>query len=203
MKIRTMFSLAAVAGCLSASAALAETHVNVQIGIGNAPPPPVVVVREEPRVVMVPGSAVYVVDDNRWGYDCFHYGVYWYAYRDNYWYRARAWRGPFVSVRTEYVPRAIFSVPDRRWKHHPHGMPPGQARKQAVVVDRRQPTLIERRQPTLVERRQPMLVERRAPVVVDRRTTVVRPASPQKGDKYLVNDVHNRDDGDRHEKHHR
>jgi len=108
MKIRTMFSLAAVAGCLSTSAALAETHVNVQIGIGNAPPPPVVVVREEPRVVMVPGSAVYVVDDNRWGYDCFHYGVYWYAYRDNYWYRARAWRGPFVSVRTEYVPRAIF-----------------------------------------------------------------------------------------------
>jgi len=80
-------------------------------------------------------------------------------------------------------------------------MPPGQARKEAVVVDRRQPTLIERRQPTLVERRQPMLIERRAPVVVDRRTTVVRPASPQKGDKYLVNDVHDRDARD-HEKHH-
>src|SRR5215470_1967789 len=44
MKIRTMFSLAVMAGGLAASAALAETHVNVSIGIGNAPPPPVVVV---------------------------------------------------------------------------------------------------------------------------------------------------------------
>jgi len=142
MKIRTMFSLAVMAGGLAASAALAETHVNVSIGIGNAPPPPVVVVREEPRVVLVPGSAVYVVNDDRWGYDCFHYGVYWYAYRDGFWYRARAWRGPFASVRTEYVPRAIFSVPERRWKNHPHGMPPGQARKEAVIVDRRSPVLV-------------------------------------------------------------
>jgi hypothetical protein len=142
MKIRSMLSLAAVAGCLSASAALAETHVNVSIGIGNAPPPPVVVVREEPRVVLVPGSTVYVVDDNRWGYDCFRYGVYWYAYRDGFWYRSRAWRGPFGVVRTEIVPRAIMSVPSSRWKNHPHGMPPGQA-KRAMYVERR-PAVVAR-----------------------------------------------------------
>lgn len=143
MKIRTMFSLAAMAGCLTASAALAETHVNVSIGVGNAPPPPVVVVRQEPRTLLVPGSAVYVVNDDRWGYDCFHYGVYWYAYNDGFWYRSRAWRGPFASVRTEIVPRAIMSVPETRWKHHPHGMPPGQARRQAVVVER-QPAVVVR-----------------------------------------------------------
>lgn len=147
MKIRMMLPLAALAGCLAASTALAETSVSVNIGIG-APPPPVVVVRQEPRVVLVPGSTVYVVEDSRWDYDCFRYGVYWYAYRDGFWYRARAWRGPFVAVRAVAVPRAIISVPPQRWKHHPHGMPPGQAKKQAMVVDRRSQVVVRPAHPS-------------------------------------------------------
>jgi hypothetical protein len=149
MKIRMMLPLAVLAGCLAASSAQAETSVNVNIGIGTPPPPPVVVVRTEPRVVLVPGSTVYVVSDRNWNYDCFRYGVYWYAYRDGYWYRARAWRGPFVSVRTSVVPRAIISVPAKHWKRHPHGMPPGQAKKhQAVAVDRRAPVTVRSTNPS-------------------------------------------------------
>jgi hypothetical protein len=131
--VRALALLALVVGL--APAALAETHVNVSIGIGNAPPPPVVVVREQPHVVLVPGNAVYVVHDDRWDYDCFRYGVYWYAYRGGFWYRARGWRGPYVAVVASRVPRAIMTVPVRHWRHHPHGMPPGQARK--VAVERR------------------------------------------------------------------
>ena len=111
------------------SAALAETNVDVRIGIGTPPPPPVVVVREEPRLVFVPGASVYVVSDRRWDYDTFRYGVYWYAYRGGFWYRARSWRGPYVTLASSRVPRAIINVPTKHWRHHPHGMPPGQAKK--------------------------------------------------------------------------
>ena len=112
------------------SASLAATSVDVRIGIGTPPPPPVVVVREEPHVVFVPGSSVYVVEDRHWGdYDTFRYGVYWYSYNGGFWYRSRGWRGPYVVLAANRVPRAIINVPQSHWKHHPHGMPPGQARK--------------------------------------------------------------------------
>jgi len=113
----------------TSSVSLAETQIGVSINLGNAPPPPVVVVRQEPHVVFIPSSSVYVVNDSRWDYDTFRYGVYWYAYRGDYWYRARTWRGPYAVVAANRVPRAIINVPARNWKHHPHGMPPGQARK--------------------------------------------------------------------------
>jgi len=111
------------------SASLAATSVDVRIGVGTPPPPPVVVVREEPHVVFVPGSSVYVVEDRRWDYDTFRYGVYWYAYRGGFWYRARTWRGPYVTLAATRVPRAIINVPASHWRDHPHGMPPGQAKK--------------------------------------------------------------------------
>lgn len=108
----------------------AQTTWGVSVNIGNAPPPPVVVVKSEPRMVVVPGSTVYVVNDDRYDYDCFRSGAYWYAWNGGYWYRARAWRGPFVVVETRTVPRAVLQVPMRHWKHHPHGGPPGLAKKQ-------------------------------------------------------------------------
>src|SRR5262245_14499685 len=113
-------------GVIVPSLALGATRVGINVSIGNAPPPPVVIVREQPRCVVVPGSTVYVVEDeDEIPYDMFRYGVYWYVYNDDYWYRARSYRGPFVVVESRYVPRAIISVPARHWKHHPHGGPPG------------------------------------------------------------------------------
>ena len=111
-----------------ATPAFAATSASINITLGNAPPPPVVVYRQEPEVVLVPSSRVYVVDSDS-PYDEFRYGVYWYVYNGGYWYRARTWRGPFIAIRPAYVPRAVITVPANRWKHHPHGMPPGQAKK--------------------------------------------------------------------------
>jgi hypothetical protein len=80
-------------------------------------------------MVVVPGSTVYVVNDARCDYDFFRYGVYWYIWNDGYWYRARSYRGPFAVVEARYVPNRIWNVPARHWKHHPHGGPPGLAKK--------------------------------------------------------------------------
>src|SRR5215510_716291 len=119
--VKSRYSLLVALGLLIPYAAQAETRVGVNISIGNAPPPPVVVVREEPRTVLIPNSAVYVCEDRRVGYDSFHYGVYWYVYNDGYWYRARRWGGPYRAIHERYVPRAIMVVPARHWRHHPHG----------------------------------------------------------------------------------
>jgi hypothetical protein len=127
MKHRTLwwFLLASVvAAPLTASAG---TSVGVSINIGDAPPPPVVVFHREPRVAIVPGSTVYVVNDDC-DYDVFRYGVYWYVFNDGYWYRARTHRGPFGVVSARYVPTAIVNVPPRYWRH-PHGGPPGHMRR--------------------------------------------------------------------------
>ncbi len=131
VSIRLGASFGAIAFILAAaSPGIAQTSWGVSVNLGNAPPPPVVVVREEPRVVMVPGSTVYVVDDDRYAYDCFRSGVYWYAWNDGYWYRSRAWRGPFTAVESRSVPRAILIVPQKHWKHHPHGGRAGLAKRQ-------------------------------------------------------------------------
>ena len=109
--------------------AIAGTSVGWSVTIGNAPPPPAIVFAREPRVVVVPGSTVYVLEDDC-DYDVFRYGVFWYVINDGYWYRARTHRGPFMAVNARYVPSAISNVPGKYWRHHPHGGPPGQMKKQ-------------------------------------------------------------------------
>jgi len=106
----------------------AGTSVSWNVSIGNAPPPPVIEFRSQPRLVVVPGSTVYVLEDDC-DYDVFRYGVFWYVARDGYWYRARTYRGPFTVVSARYVPAAICNVPGKYWRH-PHGGPPGQWKKQ-------------------------------------------------------------------------
>jgi len=135
---RSSLWLSMVAMGLAVSAS-ASTSVGISVNIGDAPPPPVIVVRQQPHVVLVPGSSVYVVEDDRYSCDAFHYGVYWYLYNVGWWYRAPAYRGPFQAIEGRYVPRAILTVPARHWKHHPHGAPPGLAKKRGgdvVVVER-------------------------------------------------------------------
>jgi hypothetical protein len=109
----------------------AGTYYGFTIGISNAPPPPRVIFRERPRVVMVPETRVYVIDDSYPdpGYDMFQSGNYWYVVDDGYWYRARSYGGPYRVVDVRYVPRPLLMVPERRWRHHPHGGPPGQMKK--------------------------------------------------------------------------
>ena len=113
--------------------AAARADIAWNLNISNAPPPPVVVVREQPHMILVPNTTVYMVNDDSYGYDYFRYGVFWYISRGGYWYRARSYRGPFRVVEVRYVPHAILNVPGRYWRH-PHGGPPGQLKKRENVV---------------------------------------------------------------------
>jgi hypothetical protein len=141
MKTMRILAAGAFATLLSVPA-IAATDLRVNINLGNAPPPPVFVVQHPPRTVWLPEERVYVVNDTDFGGDdCFQYGGFWFVFHDNYWYRARSWRGPFTVIQPRYVPQQVFSVPARRWKHHPLGGPPGQSARYAehrvtpVVVD--------------------------------------------------------------------
>jgi hypothetical protein len=98
--------------------------------IHSAPAPPAIVFSRPPQMVTVPGTRVYVVDRyERPAYDYFRYGGSYYIYNDGYWYRAPRYDGPFVVVEERYVPRTIYRVPTSHWRNHPHGMPPGLAKK--------------------------------------------------------------------------
>ncbi len=119
--------LTLVLTALVATAALAETRIQVNIGL--APPPPAVVFHAPPPMAYAPGPGVYYVDRPGVPYDCFRYGVFFYIYNDGWWYRSRRYNGPFVAVEERFVPRPIWNVPGYRWRQHPHGMPPGQAKK--------------------------------------------------------------------------
>jgi hypothetical protein len=126
-----LIAVFALASMAFAVPTFARSNVGFSIFISNAPPAPVVVYREEPRFAYVPESRVYVVDEDDVDYDYFRYGAFFYIYDNGYWYRSHGYRGPFVAIRADYVPRAIFSVSDHEyhWRHHPGWMPPGQAKK--------------------------------------------------------------------------
>ncbi len=133
MHRRTLLALAAaaLATAMAPAPAAAEGSLDIHVRIGDAPPPPHVVFVREPRVTVVPSTSVYYVADPC-DYDVFRYGGYWYVFSDGWWYRARRHRGPFAVVETRLVPRAVINVPGRYWRH-PHGGPPGLAKREAAV----------------------------------------------------------------------
>ena len=116
MKAIRILAGCALAMCL-ALPALADTDFHVRLNLGNAPPPPRVYVRHAPQTVWLPQYQVSVVNDPDFDDDYFQVGGYWYVYRDNYWYRARSWRGPFTVIDERYVPRSIAMVPANHWHH--------------------------------------------------------------------------------------
>lgn len=130
-----MFALAGTMGMAGGAQAGVSADINLHVGDRRAP---VVVFDREPDVVLVPRTRVYYVSGL--DYDLFRYGRHWYINDGGYWFRARHYRGPFVAVAYERVPRTIFSVPARYHRHpwHPHGGPPGQMKKgRAMIVEDR------------------------------------------------------------------
>jgi hypothetical protein len=147
MKTTRILAGCALAMCFAGSA-LAETSVRFNVSFGNAPPPPVIVVQHAPRTVWMPEQRVYVASDRDFDDDYFQCGAFWYVYHDNWWYRARTWRGPYAVIDYRDVPQSVVVVPARHWKHHYAGMPPGWAkrdRRDAMYVDQRGPVVEERR----------------------------------------------------------
>ena len=125
---RTLLALVAVSAIAAGTASAARVYYGFNVGVANAPPPPHFGFQDEPTVVIVPRSRVYVVEQSD-DCDLFRMGTRWYANCDGYWYRASSFRGPFVAVDVRRVPKAVLTVPAKHWKHHPHGGPPGQTKK--------------------------------------------------------------------------
>jgi hypothetical protein len=123
-KLLTAFAVVAtLVGTMLVRPVLAQVDVDIHIGV---PVPPVVVFHSEPEVVVVPRTSVYYVPAVT-EYDMYRFGPYWYINRDGYWYRAKAYRGPFNGVEYNHVPREIVVVPSEYRHHprHPRGGPPG------------------------------------------------------------------------------
>ena len=90
------------------SATASEAAVNVSIGI-NIP--------SYPRLVAVPGSAVYyapAVNANYFFYD----GLYW-VFDGDQWLASSWYNGPWRSVGPEFVPRYLWQVPVRYYRSPP------------------------------------------------------------------------------------
>ena len=117
-RLRIILGSALLLAFAAPAYARTQTYFGFQIGIVGAPPPPRVVFYEPPPVFVEPGTRVYVVNDDDCDYDVFRYGPCWYMSYGGYWYRAPRYRGPFTVVDVRFVPRPIFYVPGRHWKHH-------------------------------------------------------------------------------------
>ena len=112
---RSLNALAAAAVLAATLTASAQAATDIQVRIGDRYEGATLVFRRQPRVVVVPNTRVYYVDN--YDYDLYRYGRYWYYVDDGYWYRASSWRGPFVQIRVGFVPRSLIMVP-LRYRHH-------------------------------------------------------------------------------------
>jgi len=124
-RLSAWIACSALAFALTGSApnAGAHTSVSINLRVGDPYRGPRLVFREEPDVVVVPGSRVYYVRD--YDYDIYRYGSYWYYNYDGGWYRARRYDGPYVYIGYPSVPHAVVYVPvkyRRHWRESPgHG----------------------------------------------------------------------------------
>lgn len=113
---RLILSFALALALIAAgSARRSDAGVSADINLHLGHPAPVVVFDREPDVVLVPNTRVYYVSGQP--YDLFRYRDFWYIDDGGYWYRAHNYRGPFVSVGFDIVPRNIALVPARYHRH--------------------------------------------------------------------------------------
>ncbi len=114
----------------------AQSSVGVDARISDGPTTLRFSYRTQPDVVYVRDADVYVVQDRRCNDDMFRYRDAWWVMRDDHWYRCSSWRGPFMRVQDRAVPVAVWRVPDRHWKHHPHRMGPARGQRREMAERR-------------------------------------------------------------------
>jgi hypothetical protein len=110
--------LSLLAGVVSFGSAPANAAVSADINLHIGRRAPAVYFRRAPTTYVIPNSRVYYVQGA--DYDMFRYGSLWYINDGGYWYSSRNYRGPFVEVRFESVPRMILQVPGR-YHRQPRG----------------------------------------------------------------------------------
>jgi len=96
-------------------------QVHVDIGINFPAPPQLVIVPAVPAVQYVPAAPANVF---------FYSGQYW-VFNNGGWFVSRGYRGPWVVVGPQFVPRPLLLVPVRyyhappdHWKQWRHTAPP-------------------------------------------------------------------------------
>jgi len=133
--MKRMYALAAAAvlAATVAATASAAASVDVQISVGQRYNGATLAFQSAPRVVLVPQTKVYYVQDR--DVDLYRYGSYWYFVEDGYWYRSSSWQGPFVHLRSGSVPRTVVTVPVKYRRHWKNG-PPSHAVAQGYYKDK-------------------------------------------------------------------
>lgn len=76
-------------------------------------PPKVVVYSDDPDLIIIPGTYVYVIDGDDDVY--FYRGVWWRTWR-NSWYRAEVYHGAWIKIEVRDVPRPVSHI-KADWKH--------------------------------------------------------------------------------------
>lgn len=110
----------------------------VPVVVAPPPPPPAAVsvdisIGSRPPLVVVPGSPVYYAPDLSYNY--FAYGGRFYVYRNDVWFTATTYNGPWAVIGLARVPRPVLAVPAQYYKAPPghwkkkHGPPPWAAAK--------------------------------------------------------------------------
>lgn len=105
---------------------------NVQLGINLGPAPPPLVAVPAP-VIVVPGPpappppVVYAAPSLPYNY--FVYENVYYLYREDHWFRARYYNGPWTVISLAQVPGPVLAVPVEQYRERPphwkhHGPPP-------------------------------------------------------------------------------
>ncbi|MBI5604771.1 MAG: hypothetical protein HY879_15640 [Deltaproteobacteria bacterium] len=102
-----IFCLFVMLGSLITIDRTKDAWADVQVNINLGPPP--IVVAEPPELVLIPGSQIYFVPHPE--IDIFFYNNYWWSPRGSRWYRARAYKGPWVIVTRRYIPAPVYRVP--------------------------------------------------------------------------------------------
>lgn len=91
--------------------------VGVSIRIGDRYSGSELTFTNQPRMVVIPRTSVYYIQD--YDVDVYRVGRFYYAYDRGRWWRARHYRGPWIYIRARQVPRPIYAVPAdyrRNWR---------------------------------------------------------------------------------------
>jgi len=97
--------------------AAAATGFSINLRLGDRYRGPVLF-QEEPSVTPIGHGVYYVRDADQ---DVYRYRNYWYLNYNGDWYRADNYRGPWVFVGYQSVPRRVYSVPTtyrRTWRDY-------------------------------------------------------------------------------------
>jgi len=98
-------------GITAALLAAAPAYSQTTLRVGDPYEGTALEFRSLPRMVLIPNTRVYTINDNNFQHDLYRHGGYWYFVDDGNWYRAASWQGPFLYVRTNTVPRDVWNVP--------------------------------------------------------------------------------------------